>query len=133
MKRLVAICIGLAAVLSAIYSGLVDQLMMFVIIGQVPFTNYSLGPTTMIVFWISLVPVLMLLGRLANNELWQAIETIGRVNQRGINIRKRLSQHSEKYAYLAAIVLIYTASQIPKSTTSDPELYFRRRFVVLPA
>ena len=74
---------------------------------------------------------LPLLSKLA----WSLIDKIGLLNQRRINTHWNLRQKIERIysVNLIAVTMLEIAAQIPDSSTDNPELFFRRRFMPLPA
>jgi hypothetical protein len=89
----------------------------------------------MLAFWVLVVPLTLLTRRTISAVIWRIVEHIGTIHQRHLNIRwhQQLRLRRSNSARLYAIVLLYVAEQLPDSSTENPELYFRRRFIALPA
>lgn len=132
MRSVAILLTGLAVICVAIYTDLLGQLALFVMIGQIPFTDYSLQPVTMLAFWL-LIPVIVTVSALLRQDVWRADEFVGRISQRKLNLRHRSHDSRNRLADLMVITLIHVATRLPESTASDPSLYLRRRFAPLPA
>ena len=135
MKKTVVILCGLLLVSVALYGGLAEQLVMFVLIGRVPFTNLILPAMAMLAFWVLVVPLTLLTRRTISAVVWRIVEYIGTIHQRRLNIRwhQQLRIRRSHSVRLYAVALLHVAEQLPDSSTENPELYFRRRFIALPA
>ena len=135
MKKTVVILCGLLLVSVALYGGLAEQLVMFVLVGRVPFTNLMLPAMAMLAFWALVVPLTLLTRRTIGAVVWRMIERIGTIHQRHLNIRwhQQLRIRRSHSVRLYAVALLHVAEQLPDSSTENPELYFRRRFIALPA
>lgn len=136
MKKKVALCCGILALVAlAARVNLFDEIVMFVLVGHVPFTSFVISPTAMLLFWATVIPVTYLCRHILARFFWSAVEALGKVNQRRINIEWRQHLQSLKInpTDLYVITLLYVADQLPESSTDNPDLYFRRRFMVLPA
>ena len=136
MKKKVVLCCGILALMSlAARVNLFDEIVMFVLVGHVPFTSFVISPTAMLLFWATIIPATYLCRHILARFFWSAVEALGKVNQRRINIEWRHHLRSLKInpTNLYLITLLYVADQLPESSTDNPDLYFRRRFMVLPA
>ena len=135
MKQLVAILCGIIIVLGLFFVGFFEQLVIFVLVGRIPFTEITLSATTMLIVWLAIIPGVLIILPLLSKLAWYLINKIGLLNQRKINTRWNLSQKIERiYAInLIAVTMLEIATQIPDSSTDNPELFLRRRFMPLPA
>lgn len=132
MRSVAILLTGLAVICVAIYTDLLGQLALFVMIGQIPFTSYSLQPVTMLAFWL-LIPITLVVAALLRQDVWRMVEFIGQSSQRKLNLRHRSHASRNKLADLVVIALVHVAMSLPESTASDPSLYLRRRFAPIPA
>ena len=135
MKQLVAILCGIIIVLGLFFVGFFEQLVFFVLVGRIPFTEITLSATTMLIVWLAIIPGLLINLPLLSKLAWSSIDKIGLLNQRKINTRWNLRQKIERIysVNLIAVTMLDIAAQIPDSSTDNPELYLRRRFMPLPA
>ena len=135
MKQLVAILCGIIIVLGLFFVGFFEQLVIFVLVGLIPFTEITLSATTMLIVWLAIIPGLLINLPLLSKLAWSLIDKIGLLNQRKINTRWNLRQKIERIysVNLIAVTMLEIAAQIPDSSTDNPELYLRRRFMPLPA
>ena len=135
MKQLVAILCGIIILLGLFFVGFFEQLVIFVLVGRIPFTDITLSATTMLIVWLAIIPGVLIILPLLSKLAWYLINKIGLLNQRKINTRWNLSQKIERiYAInLIAVTMLEIATQIPDSSTDNPELFLRRRFMPLPA
>ena len=135
MKQLVTILCGIIIVLGLFFVGFFEQLVIFVLVGRIPFTEVTLSATTMLIFWLAIIPGLLINLPLLSKLAWSLIDNIGLLNQRNINTRWNLRQKIERIysVNLIAVTMLEIAAQIPDSSTDNPELFFRRRFMPLPA
>ena len=135
MKQLVAILCGIIIVLGLFFVGFFEQLVFFVLVGRIPFTEITLSATTMLIVWLVIIPGVLINLPLLSKLAWSLIDNIGLLNQRKINTRWNLRQKIERIysVKLIAVTMLAIAAQIPDSSTDNPELFFRRRFMPLPA
>ena len=135
MKQLVTILCGIIIVLGLFFVGFFEQLVIFVLVGRIPFTEVTLSATTMLIVWLAIIPGLLIALPLLSKLAWSLIDKIGLLNQRKINARWNLRQKIERIysVNLIAVTMLEIAAQIPDSSTDNPELFFRRRFMPLPA
>lgn len=103
----------------------------FIVGGHIPFTNITLSPLTMLLFWLLILPTIYLFRSSISALFWRAIDTIGTISQRQINRRLRLTQLHRRTVHLVAITLLLIAEQLPEDTLELPELSLRRRFLAL--
>ena len=132
MKQLVvlgSIILGTCASFLALQS---DQIVSFFVAGYIPFTDLSLPPLAMLLFWILLVPVCIGLYQTFSASIWKTVEMLGKISQRHINRQIRWGMERHTLPQLLATVLIYIAESLPESSSLVPELVFRRRFLALP-
>ena len=135
MKQLVAILCGIIIVLGLFFVGFFEQLVIFVLVGRIPFTEITLSATTMLIVWLAIIPGLLIALPMLSKLTWSVIDKIGLLNQRRINTHWNLRQKIERIysVNLIAVTMLEIAAQIPDSSTDNPELFFRRRFMPLPA
>lgn len=134
MKRKVVLGLCVFGALVALIIPVSDQIVHFIIAGRVPFTNISIPPLGMLVFWIVAVPLSIAVYRLGTDGLWRMIETIGTLSQRHINRRIRWTPtHDTTLLHLCTSVALYAVSQTLANTPSAPDLTMRRRFLALPS
>lgn len=135
MKQMVVLCICITTALLVFFTPVGYQLVDFIITGHVPFTNISLSPLAMLIFWVIAVPLSIVAYRLGVDGFWRVIETIGTISQRHINrtIRWTRAPRQNTLPLLLASVLLYSVAQLPKSSAVTPELTTRRRFLPLPS
>ena len=135
MKQLVAVLCGIIIALSLFFAGFFEQLVIFVLVGRIPFTEITLSATTMLIVWLVIIPGVLINLPLLSKLAWSLIDNIGLLNQRKINTRWNLRQKIERIysVNLIAVTMLEIATQIPDSSTDNPELFFRRRFMPLPA
>lgn len=133
MKWLAIIGGIIFGVLALFLSDLLEHLVLFFLAGVVPFTNFTIPPLAMLLFWILVVPGSILLYRIFSGSVWRAVDILAVRMQRRINRRLRpVSRHASSPVALYVITLLYLADSLPKSTIGSPELSFRRRFLTLP-
>lgn len=83
-KTVVYALIALSAI--AIYlSNFLSELSLFLMIGKIPFVDIFISPTIMMIFWITIVPVIFILRHTISAIFWKIVEEIGKFNQRQIN------------------------------------------------
>ena len=135
MKQLVAVLCGIIIALSLFFAGFFEQLVIFVLVGRIPFTDITLSATTMLIFWLAIVPGLLIILPLLSKLTWSLIDKIGLLNQRKINTGWNLRQNIERIysVNLIAVTMLEIAAHVPDSSTDNPALYLRRRFMPLPA
>ena len=121
--------------LGLFFVGFFEQLVFFVLVGRIPFTEITLSATTMLIVWLAIIPGLLINLPLLSKLAWSLIDKIGLLNQRKINTRWNLRQKIERIysVNLIAVTMLDIAAQIPDSSTDNPELFLRRRFMPLPA
>ena len=135
MKQLVAVLCGIIIALGLFIVGFFEQLVIFVLVGRIPFTEITLSATTMLIVWLAIIPGLLIALPMLSKLTWSLIDKIGLLNQRRINTRWNLRQKIERIysVNLIAVTMLEIAAQIPDSSTDNPKLFFRRRFMPLPA
>ena len=87
MKQLVAILCGIIIVLGLFFVGFFEQLVIFVLVGRIPFTEITLSATTMLIVWLAIIPGLLINLPLLSKLAWSLIDKIGLLNKRKINAR----------------------------------------------
>lgn len=132
MKRLLIISGSVIGIIAILAGELPGQLLLFVLSGQLPFTSIVLPPTFMLLFWISIIPLSVFAARHSGRMFWRALEVLGTVHQRHINIRYRQLYHLSQTEQMFAIVALYVVSHATETPVESPKSYFRRRFVPLP-
>lgn len=127
----------LLSITAVLYTDLGESLAFFVLTGFVPIINVTIPPVVMLVFWIAVVPVVVIASRLGSYSFWGIIDMFGELSQRSINRKVRWSAAKKPTTnpvlFFAVIVLLHTTSQPPADSFAIPELAFRRRFMNIPA
>lgn len=121
--------------LGLFFVGFFEQLVIFVLVGRIPFTEITLSATTMLIVWLAIIPGLLISLPLLSKLAWSLIDKIGLLNQRKINTHWNLRQKIERIysVNLIAVTMLEIAAHVPDSSTDNPDLFFRRRFMPLPA
>ena len=135
MKPLVAILCGFIIVLGLFFVSFIQQLVFLVFVVRLPYTDITLSATTMLIVWLAIIPVLLINLPRLSKLAWSLIDKIGLLNQRKINTGWNLRQNIERIysVNLIAVTMLEIAAHVPDSSTDNPELFFRRRFMPLPA
>ena len=109
-----------------------DELLLFLMVGKIPFTSATIPPTGMLFFWVLVVPVLVLGWRVLAASFWKTLESIGTVHQRQLNRRMRL--FVPPLAPLTVCLIVTTLLAIEGKTRSPllPTPTMRRRLAPLP-
>lgn len=96
---------------------LFDQLCMFVFLGKLPFLNVNLSATSMIVFWLALVPVCRILRAaipVSFDDIKELIQYLSR--------KRRVNNIVYPKDYLI-LLFIYLAHEAKKTETSEPDTH----------
>ena len=133
MKQLAILGSIVASMCLVLFTIAPNQLMAFMLAGHVPFTDLTVPPVAMLLFWLLTLPTCLLIYRITSDGFWKSIEQIGHISQRQINRTIRWRAESYTIHLLLASVMVHVAINLPHSTVSNPELSFRRRFLPLPA
>lgn len=94
---------------------LFDQLCMFVFLGKLPFLNVNLSATSMIVFWIALVPICRILRAAIPVSFDDIKELIQYISRKHINNSVLYQDHD------LTLLFIYLAHETKKAKTSEPD------------
>lgn len=93
---------------------LFDQLCMFVFLGKLPFLNVNLSATSMIVFWLALVPICRILRAaipVSFDDIKELIQYIS---------RKRLNNSMLYQSHDLTLLFVYLAHEAEKAEISEP-------------
>lgn len=135
MTKTVAYLSGVMTISFVLSTAFLDQISMFIMIGKLPFTNIQVPATGMLAFWALLVPATLLTRHFSSSVGWGMVQYLGILDQRRLNSRRhrRLQLSRNHSVALYTIVLLHIASQLPECSTNNPDLFFRKRFIALPA
>ena len=93
----------------------IDQLFFFLLFGKIPFTNISLSATIMIIFWATIVPLVIFLRKSLSALVWKLVDVASEITQRRINRSIRYFTPNQKSEFiLLSICLLY------KMKTNEP-------------
>lgn len=109
-----------------------DELLLFIMAGQIPFTNLFISPIGMLLFWILIVPSFMLFWRIGSQSFWSVIGAIGAWHQRTLNrrIRQFMPPLSSRTICLIATALLAIETERRQPLLPTPAM--RRRLEPLP-
>ena len=93
---------------------LFDQLCMFVFLGKLPFLNVNLSATSMIVFWLALVPICRILRAAIPVSFDDIKELIQYISQKRLNNSVLYQDHD------LTLLFIYLAHEAKKAEISEP-------------
>jgi hypothetical protein len=93
---------------------LFDQLCMFVFLGKLPFLNVNLSATSMIVFWLALVPICRILRAAIPVSFDDIKELIQYISQKHLNNSVLYQDHD------LTLLFIYLAHEAKKAEISEP-------------
>lgn len=54
-----------------------DQILLFIFLGKIPFTNLMIPASLMIVFWLVTPPLLIIFGKVIRVSFWRSMEIVG--------------------------------------------------------
>lgn len=66
-----------------------DQLVLFIFLGKIPFTNITLPARVMIVFWIIVLPTVLFFRKTVADTFWKIAESISNARQRRVKMKQR--------------------------------------------
>lgn len=110
-----------------------NELLLFLLAGQVPLTDIIVPPIAMFLFWLFIVPATVATWRLLNLSVWKIIEAIGAVHQHHLNRHIRLFIPPLTPTTIGLIYLTLLTIEAENRQTTAPTPVIRRRFVPLPA
>lgn len=96
---------------------LFDQLCMFVFLGKLPFLNVNLSATSMIVFWLALVPVCRILRAAIPVSFDDIKELIQYISRKHINNSVLYQSHD------LTLLFVYLAHETKKTEISEPNAH----------
>ena len=67
-----------------------DELLLFIMIGKIPFTDTVIPSNGMLILWALIIPISILIWRLGRLIFWSLLEWIGAIHQRQLNQHIRL-------------------------------------------
>lgn len=79
-----------------------EEIFWFIVVGKLPLLNISLGPVTMLIFWIFIVPTLWIFRKITVELFWKIIDILAIKTQRRMNseaVGRMKKQISEKPNY----------------------------------
>jgi len=94
---------------------LFDQLCMFVFLGKIPFLNVNLSATSMIIFWLALVPIYRILRAAIPVSFDDIKELIQCISQKRLNNSVLYQDHD------LTLLFIYLAHEAKKAKMSEPD------------
>ena len=114
-------------------SNLASELSFFLIAGKIPYTTLFLSPSFMMVFWIIVVPMILIFRRTLANLLWNLVEKVGKLHQLHLNRHFYRSMLTKRYSpsvklYFSA--LLSTLSMPIKNSITSKE-NTRRRYAAI--
>jgi hypothetical protein len=96
---------------------LFDQLCMFVFLGKLPFLNVNLSATSMIVFWLALVPICRILRAAIPVSFDDIKELIQYISQKRLDNSVLYQDHD------LTLLFIYLAHETKKTEISEPNAH----------
>jgi hypothetical protein len=96
---------------------LFDQLCMFVFLGKIPFLNVNLSATSMIIFWLALVPVCRILRAAIPVSFDDIKELIQYISRKHINNSVLYQDHD------LTLLFIYLTHEVKKAEISEPDAH----------
>lgn len=96
---------------------LFDQLCMFVFLGKLPFLNVNLSATSMIVFWLALVPICRILRAAIPVSFDDIKELIQYISQKHLDNSVLYQDHD------LTLLFIYLAHEAKKAEISEPNAH----------
>lgn len=66
-----------------------DQLVLFIFLGKIPFTNITLPARVMIVFWIIVLPAVLFFRKTVADTFWKIAESVSNARQRRVKMKQR--------------------------------------------
>ena len=96
---------------------LFDQLCMFVFLGKLPFLNVNLSATSMIVFWLALVPICRILRAAIPVSFDDIKELIQYISQKHLDNSVLYQDHD------LTLLFIYLAHEAKNAEISEPNAH----------
>ncbi len=131
MKKLGGL-IGIILAMSIFIYLFSNELMVFVMTGQIPFTKLVLPPVTMLIFWLLVIPGSIIAWKIFDLSLWKIIESIGTLHQKYLNRKYRIFTPAISASTICLISssLILLDRQSKKNYVSSSSM--QRRLAPLP-